>query len=96
MAANIQFSVMLMILMGIILYMFVDKRYKRKIISKRTRNVQAVEIIALVLLITVVDFLQFVLPVFSNKFVLNGSEIVLIILFLAVDKMLNKGESFLG
>ena len=96
MTANIEFSIMLMMLMGIILYMFVDRRYKRKIISKRTRNVQVVEIIVLVVLITVVDFLQFVLPVFSNKFVLNSAEIVLIVLFLVVDKLINKRESFLG
>ena len=96
MAANVEFSIMLMIIMGVILYMFVDKRYKRDIISIRTRNIQAFEIVILVLSVTLIDILQFVFPFFENKLVLNLSEIILIVLFLVVDKWINKRESFLG
>jgi uncharacterized membrane protein len=96
MAANVEFSIMLMIIMGVILYMFVDKRYKRNVISIRTRNMQEFEIVILVLSVTLIDILQFVFPFFENKFVLNLSEIILIVLFLVVDKWINKRESFLG
>jgi len=96
MAANVQFSILLMFVMGIILFMLVDKRFKQRIISAKTRNVQFVEIAVLVVSITLTDILQFVVPLFANKFVLNGTEIALIVLFLIVDKLINKNESFLG
>ncbi len=93
---NVYYSVGLMVVIGIIMYLTVDKRYKDKVITSRTRNIQGIEIVLLVAVITLVDFLQFVLPVLSNKFVLNGTEIVLIVPFLIIDKLITKKESFLG
>ncbi len=93
---NIQYSVGLMVVIGIVLYLTVDKRFKERIISEKTRNTQIVEIVLLVVSVSFTDFMQLVLKALSNKFVLNGIEIALIVLFLLIDKLINKKESFLG
>lgn len=91
-----EFSMGLELILGAILIMVVNYRYKHNSISRRTFHIQNLEVLILVLLLVAIEFASIKFTFLRNKFLLITVELFVIFLFLLFDKKLNGKESFIG
>lgn len=91
-----EFSMGLELILGAILIMVVNFRYKHNSISRKTFHIQNLEVLILVLLLVAIEFASIKFAFLRNKFLLIAVELFIVFLFLLIDKKLNGSESFMG
>lgn len=82
--------------LGAILIMVVNRRLRSGRISKRTFHIQNLEILFLILIIAVIELFTIKYAFLRNRFLLTVIEIILVFVFLVVDRRFNGKESFTG
>jgi cell division protein FtsW (lipid II flippase) len=91
-----EISMGLELFLGAILIMVVNRRFKNSRISKRTFHIQNLEILFLILIIAVIELFTIKYVFLRNRFLLTVIEIILVFVFLVVDRRFNGKESFTG
>jgi hypothetical protein len=91
-----EISMGLELFLGAILIMVVNRRFKNSRISKRTFHIQNLEILFLILIIAVIELFTIKYVFLRNRFLLTVIEIILVFVFLVVDRRFNRKESFTG
>jgi cell division protein FtsW (lipid II flippase) len=91
-----EISMGLELFLGAILIMVVNRRFKNSRISKRTFHIQNLEILFLILIIAVIELFTIKYVFLRNRFLLTVIEIILVFIFLVVDRRFNGRESFTG
>jgi len=91
-----EISMGLELFLGAILIMVVNRRLRSGRISKRTFHIQNLEILFLILIIAVIELFTIKYAFLRNRFLLIVIEIILVFVFLVVDRRFNGKESFTG
>lgn len=91
-----EISMGLELFLGAILIMIVNRRLRKGRISKRVFHIQNLEILFLILIIAVIELLTIKYAFLRNRFLLIVIEIILVFIFLIVDRRFNGKESFTG
>lgn len=91
-----EISMGLELFLGAILIMIVNRRLRKGRISKRVFHIQNLEILFLILIIAVIELLTIKYAFLRNRFLLIVIEIILVFVFLVVDRKFNGKESFTG
>jgi cell division protein FtsW (lipid II flippase) len=91
-----EISMGLELFLGAILIMVVNRRLRSGRISKRTFHIQNLEILFLILIIAVIELFTIKYAFLRNRFLLTVIEIILVFVFLVVDRRFNGKESFTG
>ena len=91
-----EISMGLELFLGAILIMVVNRRLRSGRISKRTFHIQNLETLFLILIIAVIELLTIKYAFLRNRFLLIVIEIILVFVFLVVDRRFNGKESFTG
>lgn len=91
-----EISMGLELFLGAILIMVVNRRLRSGRISKRTFHIQNLETLFLILIIAVIELFTIKYVFLRNRFLLTVIEIILVFVFLVVDRRFNGKESFTG
>jgi cell division protein FtsW (lipid II flippase) len=91
-----EISMGLELFLGAILIMVVNRRLRSGRISKRTFHIQNLETLFLILIIAVIELFTIKYAFLRNRFLLIVIEIILVFIFLVVDRRFNGKESFTG
>ena len=91
-----EISMGLELFLGAILIMVVNRRLRSGRISKRTFHIQNLETLFLILIIAVIELFTIKYAFLRNRFLLIVIEIILVFVFLVVDRRFNGKESFTG
>jgi hypothetical protein len=91
-----EISMGLELFLGAILIMVVNRRFKNSRISKRTFHIQNLETLFLILIIAVIELFTIKYAFLRKRFLLTVIEIILVFVFLVVDRRFNGKESFTG
>jgi cell division protein FtsW (lipid II flippase) len=91
-----EISMGLELFLGAILIMVVNRRFKNSRISKRTFHIQNLEILFLIFIIAVIELFTIKYVFLRNRFLLIVIEIILVFIFLVIDRKFNGRESFTG
>jgi len=89
-------SMGLELFLGAILIMVVNRRLRSGRISKRTFHIQNLETLFLILIIAVIELFTIKYAFLRNRVLLIVIEIILVFIFLIVDRRFNGKESFTG
>jgi cell division protein FtsW (lipid II flippase) len=91
-----EISMGLELFLGAILIMIVNRRLRSGRISKRTFHIQNLETLFLILIIAVIELFTIKYAFLRKRFLLTVIEIILVFVFLVVDRKFNGKESFTG
>ena len=91
-----EISMGLELFLGAILIMVVNRRLRSGRISKRTFHIQNLETLFLILIIAVIELFTIKYAFLRNRVLLIVIEIILVFIFLVVDRRFNGKESFTG
>ncbi|NCO27724.1 MAG: hypothetical protein COS15_01945 [Caldiserica bacterium CG02_land_8_20_14_3_00_36_38] len=91
-----EISMGLELFLGAILIMVVNRRLRSGRISKRTFHIQNLETLFLILIIAVIELFTIKYAFLRNRVLLIVIEIILVFVFLVVDRRFNGKESFTG
>lgn len=91
-----EISMGLELFLGAILIMIVNRRLRSGRISKRTFHIQNLETLFLILIIAVIELFTIKYAFLRKRFLLTVIEIILVFVFLVVDRRFNGKESFTG
>lgn len=91
-----EISMGLELFLGAILIMVVNRRLRSSRISKRTFHIQNLETLFLILIIAVIELFTIKYAFLRNRVLLIVIEIILVFIFLVVDRRFNGKESFTG
>ena len=91
-----EISMGLELFLGAILIMVVNRRLRSGRISKRTFHIQNLETLFLILIIAVIELFTIKYAFLRNRVLLIVIEIILVFIFLIVDRRFNGKESFTG
>jgi len=91
-----EISMGLELFLGAILIMVINRRLRSGRISKRTFHIQNLETLFLILIIAVIELFTIKYAFLRNRVLLIVIEIILVFVFLVVDRRFNGKESFTG
>ncbi len=83
------------LILGAILIMVVNYRYKHNSISRKTFHIQNLQILILVFLLVATEFASIKFAFLRNRFLLIAVELIIVFLFFLLDRKFNGRESFM-